>query len=44
MAIVKKTITSVSKDVVELELSYIADEIVWKTIWQYFKKLHIELL
>lgn len=43
MAIIKKTVTSAGKDMVSLKISYAADGIVWKTIWQYFRKLNIEL-
>lgn len=43
MAIIKKTVTSAGKDMVSLRISYAADGIVWKTIWQYFRKLNLEL-
>ena len=43
MAIIKKTATSAGNDTVSLKISYADDGIVWKTIWQYFRKLNLEL-
>ena len=38
----KEKIT-VEKDVEKLEFSYIIDEKVWKTVWQFLKMLNIEI-
>ena len=48
ITVIKKTITSVDKDVKELELRYCWQEctmvqLLWKTIWQFLKKLNREL-
>lgn len=49
MSILKKTISSVDKNVEKLESLYVADEhikwykLCWKTVWQFLKILNIEL-